>query len=72
MKARDLRVFGGGIFLVGAILLTTSILFLTIFACGLFGSCTTVLHWPTILPALALMLLGSILIGWSFRRRSAG
>src|SRR3972149_1719446 len=70
VKTRGLRILGGGLFLLGSLLLAVSILFLTILICGIFvgGSCNVGLHLPTVILALASMLLGAIVIGWSFRK----
>lgn len=60
MRRRPLLMLWGGILATGALLLTFSVLFLT--TCAGFYRCNVVLHWPTILPAVASMVLAEIMI----------
>ena len=71
MTMRYRPLLGVAVFLVGSVLLTISVLFLTICVGGLLvgGGCTVVLHWPTILPAFALILVGAFMIARSLPPR---
>ena len=62
-------LFGVGILAAGVVLLVFSLVFLSTCAGGLLvgSDCTLVLHWPTIVPALALLVLAAFILAHSIR-----